>query len=111
MNNMSIELDSARSILKTYHQVHDTKHGTRILRSKLHQKNKELEHELTALKEKYTVLQKELFNRDERLAKLNRQLIDKSTYMTRLQEDFENAIYQLTKRELMYNEQSDNFEN
>lgn len=99
MSNISTELDCARAILTTYHQVNDApSNQNRLFRSKLHQKNKELEQELQGLKVKYTMLQNELSNRDKRLARLNRQLIDRTTHMTRLQEDFENAIYQLSNR-------------
>lgn len=100
MRNTSIELDSARAILSTYQQVHDesTIHK-RLVRSKLHQKNKQLLNELSLLKEKYSILKKELMNRDERLNRLNNQLMDKTAHMVRLQEDYENAIYQLTKAE------------
>ncbi len=100
MNNFSYELDSARAILKTYHQVYDTPDNQkRILKTKSQspQKNKDLEEELTFLQEKYSVLQNELSKRDEKIIKLNRQLVDRSNDMQRLQEDFENAIYQLTK--------------
>jgi predicted nucleic acid-binding Zn-ribbon protein len=94
-----MDVDCAKAILKTYHQVNDTpSNQNRIQRLKLGQKTKELEHELSALKEKYTLLQNELSNRDERLSRLNRQLIDRTSHMERLQEDFENAIYQLTNR-------------
>lgn len=97
MRNTSIELDSARAILNTYQQVNDAPNAqNRPVRSKLHQKNKQLAEELNVLKEKYMVLKKELTQREERLARVNRQLIDKSARMERLQEDFENAIYQLT---------------
>ncbi len=98
MSNSSIELDSARLILTTYRQVHDTPTGNRTLRSKSQQKNKELREELHQLKEKYLVLQNELHNRDKRLANLSKELIDKTTYMARLQEDFENAICQLSQK-------------
>jgi molecular chaperone GrpE (heat shock protein) len=95
---MSIEMDGARAILSTYRDVHDTPQANasaQIVRSKLQQKNKNLESELNSLKEKYLILQRELINRDKKLATLNNQLIDKTIYMTRLQEDFENAIEQL----------------
>lgn len=96
MSNITTELDCAKAILTTYHQVHDAAPThNRMFRSKLHQKNKELEQELLALKEKYVTLQNEIYKRDERLARLNRQLVDRTTHMVRLQEDFENAIYQL----------------
>jgi predicted nucleic acid-binding Zn-ribbon protein len=98
MSNTTTELDCARAILTTYHQVHDApSNQQRILRTKLQEKNKELEQELQTLKDQYMILQNELSNRDERLARLNRQLIDRTTNMVRLQEDFENAIYQLTQ--------------
>jgi len=98
MSNSSIELDSARLILTTYRQVHDTSPGNRSMRSKSQQKNKELKEELNRLKEKYLVLQNELHNRDKRLANLSKELMDKTTYMMRLQEDFENAISQLAQK-------------
>lgn len=98
MSNISTNQDSAKAILKTYHQVHDTPNNQKTQQSKLYQKTKDLENELVALKEKYTALQNELSNRDERLARLNRQLIDRTTLMVRLQEDFEHAIHQLTNR-------------
>jgi len=99
MNNAPIEADSAKAILKTYHQVHDTAKENHPAPSKLDEKNKKLEDELFSLKEKYMLLQRELINRDKRLAHLNRQLVDKTTHAARLQEDFENAIYHLTKKE------------
>ncbi len=99
MHNTSFELDKARAILTTYRQVHDNSPPVnRINRSKLQQKNKELENELIQLKEKYTILQKELLNRNKRLESLHQELCDKTSYMSRLQEDFENAIYQLGQR-------------
>lgn len=99
MSNTSTELDCARAILSTYQQVHDApSQRQRIFRSKLQQKNKELENELQSLKEQYLALQNELNSRDERLARLNQQLVDRTTNMARLQEDFENAIYQLTSK-------------
>ena len=100
MSNISIDIDSARSILSTYQQIHDNPSATgpRPARSKLHKKNKELESELLQLKEKYTVLQKELKTREKRLENLNQELIAKANSMSKLQEDFENAIYQLTQK-------------
>lgn len=101
MANTSIELDSARAILSTYQQVNDSPYGNRLAQTaKKQKKNKEklLEQELSVLKEQYRTLQSELFNKEVRLEQLNRQLIDRSTYATRLQEDFENAIYLLTNR-------------
>ncbi|HXH54178.1 MAG TPA: hypothetical protein VNK03_00320 [Gammaproteobacteria bacterium] len=95
---MSIEMDGARAILSTYRDVHDTPQANAsppTVRSKLQQKNRNLEFELNTLKEKYLVLQRELINRDKKLETLNNQLIDKTIYMTRLEEDFENAIEQL----------------
>lgn len=102
MSNSSIELDSARLILTTYRQVHDTPSDSRTSRSKSQQTNKELRAELHQLKEKYLVLQNELHNRDKRLANLSKELVDKTAYMARLQEDFENAISQLTQRKDPY---------
>ena len=103
MSNSSIELDSARLILTTYRQVHDTPSDNRsTLRSKSQQKNKALREELNKLKEQYLVLQNELLNRDKRLANLNKELMDKTAYMMRLQEDFENAISQLAHRKEPY---------
>ena len=99
MSNISIEIDSARAILKTYHQVHDNPQGARQGQTKHQNKNKTLEQDYNSLKEKYLILQNELNNREERLARLNRQLVDKTESMTRLQEDYENAIYQLTNRQ------------
>lgn len=103
MSNISIELDCAKAILKTYHQVHDTPNGqSRVLRPKTIPKSREheLEKELTLLKEKYTQLQDALSDRDERLARLDRQLLERSNNMAQLQEDFENAIYQLQNLKL-----------
>lgn len=100
MSDFSVELNGARAILTTYHDVNDTSHAnsTRYSQSpklKLQQKNRHLESELNILKEKYLVLQRELINRDKKLETLNSQLIDKTMYMTKLQEDFENAIDQI----------------
>lgn len=98
---MSIEMDGARAILSTYRDVHDTPLANataQTVRSKLQQKNRNLESELNSLKEKYLVLQRELINRDKKLETLNNQLIDKTIHMTRLEEDFENAIEQLGKK-------------
>ncbi len=100
MSNASIEFDSARAILSTYHQVNDTPQSNRILRTKLQKKNKDLEQELTQLREKYLWLQNELMNRDKKLATLNRELVDKTSYVSQLQDDFENAIYQLTHKSI-----------
>lgn len=102
MSNISLET-SAKAILKTYHQVHDTPHGhgpNRSPRSKVIPQNREseLENELKNLKEKYTDLQNQLGDRDERLARLHRKLELESNHMARLHEDYENAIYQLTNR-------------
>lgn len=107
MSNISTEVDCARAILSTYHQVHDVPSARSLaLHTKLHQKNKELELELRTMKEKYTSLQNELSNKDERLARLNRQLIDRTTHMLRLQEDFENVIYQLTDGKVTMDERT-----
>lgn len=98
MSNASMELDSA-NILETYRQVNDTPHPlNRVLQSKLHQKNRALEEELSHLKEKYTSLQTELSQRETRMARLKELLIEKTDRMSRLQEDFEHAIYQLTQK-------------
>lgn len=102
MSNFSIDLNGARAILTTYRDVHDTSHANSTRHSlssklKLQQKNRHLESELNLLKEKYLILQRELINRDKKLETLNNQLIDKTTYVTKLQEDFENAIEQLGK--------------
>lgn len=102
MTNISIDMDGAREILSTYRDVHDTpldQGNSQTVRSKLQQKNKNLEAELNSLKEKYLTLQRELINREKKLETLNNQLIDKTLYMTRLQEDFENAIEQLNTRQ------------
>lgn len=98
MSQISRNQDSARAILKTYHQVHDNPSSQKTQQPKLSQKTKDLESELSSLKEKYSLLQNELSDRDERLARLNRQLIDRTSLMLRLQEDFEHAICQLTNR-------------
>ncbi len=95
---MSIEMDGARAILSTYRDVHDTPQANvsaQTIRLKLQQKNRKLESELNTLKEKYLILQRELINRDKKLETLNNKLIDKTIHMTRLEEDFENAIEQL----------------
>lgn len=95
-----MEMNGAREILSTYRDVHDThsaEDGSKTFRSKLQQKNKNLESELNSLKEKYIILQRELINKDKKLETLNNELIDKTIYMTRLQEDFENAIEQLKR--------------
>lgn len=95
---MSIEMDGARTILSTYRDVHDTPQANvsaQTIRLKLQQKNRKLESELNMLKEKYLILQRELINRDKKLETLNNKLIDKTIHMTRLEEDFENAIEQL----------------
>jgi hypothetical protein len=115
MGNISIELDCAKAILKTYHQVNDTTYATRknnSNRSKISNsssssvssaskqsnklKTKELELELNELQEKYSMLQSELNSKEELLARVNRQLVDRTTHLEKLQEDFENAIYQFT---------------
>lgn len=99
MSNIATELDCAKDILSTYHQVHDEPARQKTaVRSKLQAKNKALEEELLSLKEKYLRLQNELNHRDERLSRLNRQLIDRTTHIVRLQEDFEHAIQQFTGR-------------
>jgi len=99
MSRISTDLDCARDIITTYHQVNDSQAQGRIIQqTRLFQRNKELEQELGDLKEKYFVLQHALSDRDERLSRLNRQLIDRTLNMARLQEDYENAIYQLTSK-------------
>lgn len=111
MSNISLELDCAKAILKTYHQVHDTPYNNSSSNNNNHQNKKalpkhppknrevELENEVNQLKEQYKSLLHELSNRDERLIRLDRQLQDRTSHMARLQEDYENAIYQLTRRE------------
>ena len=96
LNKASFEIDSARAILSTYQQVNDNPQGNRLIRSKLQKRNKTLEIENTQLKEKNAVLQRELIYRDKKLLELHQQLFEKNTAMARLQEDFENAIYQLS---------------
>ncbi len=100
MANFPMDMDGVRAILSTYRDVHDTEANglsaaSQNLRSKLHQKNKNLESELDHLKEKYLILQRELINRDKKLELLNNQLIDQTVYAAKLQEDFENALEQL----------------
>jgi predicted nucleic acid-binding Zn-ribbon protein len=101
MSDASLELDSARSILTTYQQIHDVPMNQRLLQAKLGKKNKDLTKELDKLKEQYLALQQELVNRDKRLAHLSRELIDRTTDMTRLREDFEHAIYQMTHKNIV----------
>jgi len=96
MSNTSLEWDSARSILNTYQKIHDVP----LQQTKNRKKTQDLAKELGDLKEQYLVLQQELLNRDKKLAHLSRELIDKTTDMTRLREDFEHAIYQLTNRNI-----------
>lgn len=99
MSNIATELDCAKDILSTYQQVNDAPtRQSRAFRTKIQAKNKQLEEELLSLKEKYLHLQNELSHREERLSRLNRQLIDRTTHIVRLQEDFEHAIHQLTHR-------------
>ncbi len=98
MDNTSFEINSARAILSTYQQINDTPNTQKIVRPNLHKRNKELIHELHQLKEKYLVLQNELTNRDKKLANLNKELMDKASYASQLQDDFENAIYQLANK-------------
>ncbi len=97
MDNVSIEFDGARAILSTYQTVNDAPYATTAARLKLQKKNKELTSELKLLKEKYMALQCELLSRDKRLANLKTELVDKTSYLSKLQEDFENALYQLKK--------------
>lgn len=99
MSNISLEIDCARAILKTYHQVHDTaQNQTRLVRPvKETDRATELENEINQLRAKYTTLQHELSDRDERLARLNRQLQENTSSMSRLQEDYQNVIDQLTQ--------------
>lgn len=101
MSNISIEMDCAKAILKTYHQVNDTSyalHKSKNNRSRSvnKMKSKNLELEYNTLQEKYVMLQNELNLKEELLARVNRQLIDRTTHLEKLQEDFENAIYQFT---------------
>jgi predicted nucleic acid-binding Zn-ribbon protein len=98
MSNTSLEWDSARSILNTYQKIHDVPLQQQLQQTKNRKKNQDLAKELGDLKEQYLVLQQELLNRDKKLAHLSRELIDKTTDMTRLRDDFEHAIYQLTNR-------------
>jgi len=113
MSNISLELDCARAILKTYHQVNDTSlnqtHQARSLKPLRPQvesptepvdkeREKELENEVRVLKEKYAQLQHELSDRDERLARLNRALQEETSHIARLQEDYENVIYQMQRK-------------
>lgn len=98
MVNPSTELDSAKAILSTYRQVHDNSQVNRVASTSLQQRNDELEKELNQLKEKYILLQRELVSRNKKLESLHQELSTKTTYMTRLQEDFENAIYQLSQK-------------
>jgi len=100
MSDASLELDSARSILNTYQQIHDAPINQHLLQTKLCKKNKDLSKELDKLKEQYLVLQQELLSRDKRLAHLSRELNDRTTDMTRLREDFEHAIYQMTHKNM-----------
>lgn len=114
MGNISLELDCAKAILKTYHQVNDTHvNQTRTLKTMRSQvepmqvnpengngREKELENEVRVLKEKYAILQHELSDRDERLARLNRALQEGSSHMARLEEDYENVIYQLQRNKI-----------
>lgn len=100
MSDFSVELNGARAILTTYRDVNDTSHANSTRhpqpsKLKLQQKNRHLESELNLLKEKYLVLQRELINRDKKVETLNGQLIDKTMNMTKLQEDFENALDQI----------------
>ena len=72
---MSIEMDGARAILSTYRDVHDTPQtnvSVQTVRSKLQQKNRNLQSELSTLKEKYLILQHELINRDKKLETLKK---------------------------------------
>lgn len=109
-SNISIELDCAKAILKTYQQVNDTSYAQRKNKShcsKIESKTiskpnkvkaKELEVELTELQQKYSILLNELNSKEEMLARLNRQLQDRTTHLEQLQEDFENAIYQFNHK-------------
>ena len=109
MGNISLELDCARAILKTYHQVNDTSlNQTRSLKPLRPQvettqdkdREKELENEVKTLKEQYAILQQLLSASDERLARLNRELQEGTNNMARLQEDYENAIFQLQRNKI-----------
>lgn len=110
-SNISIELDCAKAILKTYQQVNDTSYAqrkhSRTHRSKTEPaiatkpnkaKAKTLEFELTELQQKYSILLNELNSKEEMLARLNRQLQDRTTHLEQLQEDFENVIYQFNHK-------------
>lgn len=104
MNNLSIDLESAKTILSTYREVHDTPPANNDTgpgpgaRSSLQRKNKELQTELNELKEKYLLLQRELINRNKKLEHLSQDLTEKTIYMEKLREDFEHALYQLAQR-------------
>jgi chromosome segregation ATPase len=63
-----------------------------------HKKTLDLELELTELQAKYTQLLGELTSKEAMLARLNRQLIDRTTHLEQLQQDFENAIYQFNHK-------------
>ncbi len=99
MRNPINDLDCAKDILKTYHQVDDTAFASKrvSIQSRLFKKNKALEHELNALKEKYTALQSVLSDRDERLTRLDRQLNDRTLQMDQLREDFNHIVDQFGK--------------
>lgn len=107
-SHLSLDLDCAKAILKTYQQVNDTSYAQQKnmkvqTRSKLNSKNgkvkiKDLEVEFQALQEKHTLLLKVLNSKEEMLTRLNRQLTDRTTDLERLQEDFEHAIYQFNNK-------------
>lgn len=97
MNNASsLEYDSARAILSTYNKVHDTApRAHRFLAARSHKKTKVLEAELRLLQEKYTTLKQQLNQQEQKVADLQDQLIEKTNYIIRLEEDFENALLQM----------------
>ncbi len=118
-SNISIDLDCAKAILKTYQQVNDTTYGQhknknhrpktthKTYRAKAKESQKDLQVELNQLQEKYTLLQCELSSKEELVARLNRQLSDRTMHLEQLQADFENAIYQFNHK-LAQNTQSMN---
>lgn len=108
-STISSELDCAKAILKTYQQVNDTSYRGRKSKirpaintnSKIIQKTpktKDLEVKLTELQEKYSLLLNELNSKEAMLTRLNRQLVDRTTHLEQLQEDFENVIGQFNHK-------------
>ena len=97
MKNNSIDLTGIKEILNTYQQVHDNNLPKLINRSALKQKNRELESELNNLKIRYTELQNELKSREKKLSNLSQQLVDQNYHMSKLQDDFENVIFQISQ--------------